>query len=74
MLSENEGFPPQADQGSGFSNKKFQITKNIHKNNGAKRHPQIFNFQFPDKAGFTLRYNRLVRLVDLNKEKDNGNS
>jgi hypothetical protein len=27
MLSENEGFPPQADQGSGFSNKKCQITK-----------------------------------------------
>ena len=24
--------------------------------------PQIVNIQFPDKAGFTLRYNRLVRV------------
>jgi hypothetical protein len=22
-----------------------------------ERHPQIFNLQFPDKSGFTLRYN-----------------
>jgi hypothetical protein len=26
------------------------------------RKSSIFNLQFPDKSGFTLRYNRLVRV------------
>jgi hypothetical protein len=25
-------------------------------------YPQIFNFQFPDKSGFTLRYNRFAQV------------
>ena len=28
-------------------------------------HYSIFNIQFPDKSGFTLRYNRLVRVRDV---------
>ena len=31
------------------------------KKNGVKRHPHIFNVQFPDKTRCTLRCNRLLR-------------
>jgi hypothetical protein len=36
----------------------------LNRKDRAKRYHKssIFNCQFPDKAGFTLRYNRLVRL------------